>query len=113
MAFYLLNCSVDTPDLFITTQQNNAAELNNQESIIEIVAEQFLGIENAIPEYADNDMDQKANFKKAAQTDIFIVPNFSLSVSLLMAMQQQKLAVIQQFSYYTFHFKIPSPPPEA
>ncbi len=112
MAFYLLNCSVDTTGLFVGTPETSRITYNNQESIIEIVVEQFLGFEQAIPEYADNDMDQNAALKKAQLIDSFIIPHFDQKVYTFLG-YSKKLHPIEHVNHtLKFYFKVPSPPPE-
>ncbi|WP_192823561.1 hypothetical protein [Rufibacter sp. LB8] len=56
MSLYLLNISVDAND----PQPNHLPEVltfNDQESILELVAEQLLGFENVFEEYDDHDPD--------------------------------------------------------
>ena len=65
MALYLLNISVDTPDPYPEHIPEDLS-FNDQESIIEIVLEQFLGYEDAIKEYDDHDTEdynKKENVK--------------------------------------------------
>lgn len=113
MALLLLNCSVDTTGLFADAIEKTQIVVNDQESIIEIVVEQFLGFDNLIPENFDGDMDQKANLKKAKVIDIFIIPNFSLANDFI-ASEIKKIEISTGYNQLDkFHFKIPSPPPEA
>lgn len=113
MALLLLNCSVDTTGLFADSVETKQLIANDQESIIEIVVEQFLGFDNLIPESFDDDMDQKANLKKAKLIDIFILPHFS-STNDFIASENKKIDInISHNQWDKFHFKIPSPPPEA
>jgi hypothetical protein len=65
MAMHIINCSVDAPDM----QLNAIAESdshNDMESIVEIVLEKVLEIENAIPEHDESDDEGKGTneFKK-------------------------------------------------
>ena len=65
MAMHIINCSVDAPDM----QLNAIAEsdsYNDMESIVEIVLEKVLEIENAIPEHDESDDEAKGTneFKK-------------------------------------------------
>jgi len=56
LALHIFNCSVDTPD----PQPDNVPEdlsYNDMESVVEIVLEQVLGINNAIAEHDENDTD--------------------------------------------------------
>lgn len=66
MALHILNLSVDSPDL----QPDHIAEdlsFNDMESIVEILLEQVLGIEDAIPEQEEDDSERsllaKTNFQ--------------------------------------------------
>ena len=113
MALLLLNCSVDTTGLFADAIEKTQIAVNDQESIIEIVVEQFLGFDNLIPENFDDDMDQKASLKKAKVIDIFVLPNFSLANDFI-ASEIKKIEISTGYNQWDkFHFKIPSPPPEA
>lgn len=56
MALHIFNCSVDTPD----AQPDGQAEdlsINDMESIVEVVCEQMLDMENAVPEHDEPDGD--------------------------------------------------------
>ncbi|MGB3799695.1 MAG: hypothetical protein WA952_07750 [Lewinella sp.] len=57
MAAFLLNLSVDAPDMFA---QHIPEDLNHneQESIIELIVEKALGFEDAFVEYDDDDSDE-------------------------------------------------------
>ncbi|MES2448230.1 MAG: hypothetical protein V4546_13675 [Bacteroidota bacterium] len=112
MALFLLNCSVDTTGLFVDTPVNQHLIVNEQESIIEIVIEQFLGFENLIPETTDDETSQTANLKKAKVTDIFIIPYFSLAAPIITLNYNKTEVFIATNKWNRFHFKIPSPPPE-
>jgi hypothetical protein len=111
MALLLLNCGVDTSSIFAGSSLKHSSN-NAQESIIEIVLEQLLGFENAIPETESEDMEQQSHVKKAQLIDIFIVPDFALNNGTLAnEVKKTELAEIQQH-LSKFYFKIPSPPPE-
>src|SRR5690606_22918466 len=71
MALYLLNCSVDSPDGHPNYVVPDAS-FNDQESIIEVVVEQLLGYEDAIPENEDTDSEQHSNLKKSKYIDLYI-----------------------------------------
>lgn len=68
MGLYLLNISVDAPDLTPIDKPEDLS-FNDQESIIEIVVEQVLGYEDAIKEYDDNDT-KDHNKKKNTSIDL-------------------------------------------
>lgn len=69
MAIYVLNLSVDSPD----AQVNHLPEdlsINDMESVVEIILEGWLEIEDAIPEHDESDAnDGTMPFKKSF--DIF------------------------------------------
>ena len=113
MALFLLNISVDTTGLFADSVPYQHLIINDQESIIEIVVEQFLGFDSFIPETADNDTNQTANLKKAKVIDIFVLPNFSLPDNIAAQIESKIEVVSGDNQWDKFHFKIPSPPPEA
>ena len=112
MALFLLNISVDTTGLFADSVPYQHLIINDQESIIEIVVEQFLGFDSFIPETADDDTNQTANLKKAKVIDIFILPNFALPTALTTLHHKKAEVVTNDNQSDKFHFKIPSPPPE-
>ncbi|RTY67590.1 hypothetical protein [Flavobacterium sp. LB2P53] len=110
MSLYLLNCFVDSPD----AQPNHLPEdltHNDLESIIEIVVEQILGFENAIPEYDDNDTNQDFAAKSAFFIDFFVVPNSAISLyKKYLYLKKGKLAE-QNSIPPTPYFEIHTPPP--
>ena len=64
MALYLLNISVDAQD----PESNTIPEdllINDQESIVELILEEVLGFQNAIPEYDDPDAEEPESQKQA------------------------------------------------
>lgn len=110
MALHILNCSVDTLDV----QPNNLSEnpgYNDMESIVEIILEQILDIDNAIAEYDEQDTN-------SYKDDIELCDEYCLSH------QSSKLNYNFNFSnatafYYKekysgqFHPEITPPPPKA
>lgn len=69
MALYLLNISVDTSD----TNPDYVVEdlsINDQESIVELVVEKFLGYGNVIKEYDDPDA-QDHNKRSNIKPDLY------------------------------------------
>ncbi|GAB3656315.1 hypothetical protein GCM10028791_28070 [Echinicola sediminis] len=79
MGFYLLNISVDTAD---PDPQHLPEDLsiNDQESIVELVVEKFLGFENAFKEYDDPDT-EKHDKKKNVKIDLLV--HFSLKSAII------------------------------
>ena len=72
MGLYLLNISVDTADPHPDHIPEDLS-FNDQESIVEIVAEKILGFENAIDEYDDHDTEDH-NKKKNVKIDLLVHP---------------------------------------
>lgn len=110
MGLYLLNISVDAPD--ITPQQiPEDLSFNDQESIIEIVIEKVLGYEDAIKEYDDNDTEDH-NKKKDVKIDLLYS-----HTTLLKSTNKLFKKNVNQFFNYNNHYssgfiEIDSPPPK-
>lgn len=65
MALYILNFSVDAPD-GQSDHQPEDLSINDMESIAEIVLEEWMEIENAVPEHDESDAnDGTMAFKKS------------------------------------------------
>ena len=72
MAFYLFNCSVDSPD----TQRDHLSDpvtINDQESLLEILIEKVLEYDGAIAEYDEDDA-ENSSLKKIVSIDFFLLP---------------------------------------
>jgi hypothetical protein len=112
MALHVINCSVDAPD----PQPENIPEdlsYNDMESIVEIVLEQVLKIENAISEKddVDTDGDNGLNLKKGF--------DFSYHQSSLKRLSCYISIVVGKHAFYKekyseqFHSELIPPPPKA
>lgn len=112
MALLLLNCSVDTGMLYYSNVDTKDIGFNHQESVIEIVIEQFLGFENAIPEFEDSETEQHGIIKKGQIIDTFILPNFMQAKHSLPHSLKKANFIANSNHITNFFFKIPSPPPE-
>jgi hypothetical protein len=111
MALQLLNISVDSPDPYPTHIPENLA-INDQESMLEIVIEQFMGYDNAIEEYDDNDME---NNSKRTSASIELFSSYAMYTALA---QLPPRAIKTSFPQLTAHkisgyHRITTPPPEA
>ena len=71
MAAYLLNISVDSPD--ILPHKAEDLSFNDQESIVEIVIEKILDYDTLIPEIDDNDSNEQSPIKKNFQLDFYLL----------------------------------------
>ncbi len=103
----ILNISVDSPDFNKKFPED--LNLNDQESIVEIVIEKILGFENAIPEYEDSDSENQL-VKKDFSLDNYVLDKksevfFDISLQKLMNSEYQH-------KYYNFYPEVTSPPPK-
>lgn len=109
MAIHLLNLSVDAPDL---TPSYIAEDLmiNDQESVMELIAETVLGFEDAFPEYDDND----GNEIREKTGKLSLICPVCLNETVLL----HKSPMVSKYGDYTFAYVPPaplaylSPPPE-
>lgn len=111
MALYLLNCSVDSPDAHSYYVDTNIY-FNDQESIIEIVLEQILGYEDAIPESEDTDSEQHTGLKKAKHIDHFIVSEITENKSTLIDNTQTAHLLHNHKDFLNPFLEIQAPPPK-
>lgn len=75
LAAHFLNISVDSEDI----RPDYTAEdpsINDQESVVEIILEQFLDIENAIAEHDESDAEGQNNKKGGFNFELFSASNF-------------------------------------
>jgi len=112
MALHIFNCSVDTPD----AQPDNVPEdltYNDMESVVEIVLEQVLGINDVIAEHDEPDDDNTGNFSIKKSIDFSYHQS---KVKLLVAIAPTYLT---KYSFYQeqyseqFRPEIVPPPPKA
>ncbi len=74
MAAYLLNISVDAPDI---TNLKEDLRFNDQESIVELVVEKCFGFDNLIAEHDDTDSNEQSQAKKGFTLDYFVLPEIT------------------------------------
>lgn len=112
MALHIFNCSVDTPD----PQPDNVPEdltYNDMESVVEIVLEQVLDINNAIAEKDDTDTDGDIGLHLKKGLD------FSYHQSALKTLFCKTSIVVCKHALYKekyseqFHPELTPPPPKA
>jgi hypothetical protein len=77
MAFFIFNFSIDVPDSFGDIVPENL-NINDIESITELVLEDVLGIYNAVPEHDENDLDDEGGFCK--KVDFQFNQNLSFTI---------------------------------
>lgn len=111
MALYILNCSIDTSDLYHHGIPENLT-INHQESIAELIVEKLLGFENAIPELDDSDTENQSTLKKSGTVDFFILPDDAVEMNNFLSEVTSKHIAFSKTSRLQTYFEIHSPPPE-
>ena len=111
LALYILNCSIDTSDIYQTETPEDLT-INHQESLAELIIEKVLGFENAIPELDDTDAENHSTLKKSGTVDFFILPNYTVEVANFLPELTSKNLVFSKTSSLQTYFEIHSPPPE-
>lgn len=110
MALHILNCSVDMPD----TKSDNISEnssCNDMESIVEIILEQVLGIDNAIAEFDEQDSDSYKDNIELCDDYCSAHQSFKLNYNFNFS-QATVFHYTEQYSGQ-FHSEITPPPPKA
>lgn len=109
LALNFFNLSIDTKDINPEFIPENLS-INDQESLLEVIAEQILGIENAFQEFDEPDQN---DITKKTLTDIELFANKTLNLSLsLTAIEHQNnnFGYLDKFSLG--ESQLFSPPPE-
>lgn len=110
MGLYLFNISVDSADPNPENIPENLS-FNDQESIIEIIAEQILGYDDAIKEYDDHDTEDH-NKKTNIKIDIIPQQTF-LSIITQSFCETKRQKFLDYNTYLTHGFQqLLTPPPK-
>lgn len=80
LALHIFNIGIDAPDLFFQQKENLA--FNDIESIVELVLEDILDIDNALSEYDDSDESDQMKFEKKVDF-YFEFPTITVSLKLI------------------------------
>lgn len=111
LAFCIFNTSVDGPDrLTSVLQPSENLSLNDPESLIEIVLENVLGFDKAIPEYLDPD-NGKAMKNLKNTSDQYVAYHIGAVTPLIYTVIQEKFDNYSS-SLASHSREIHSPPPE-
>lgn len=110
MALYLFNISVDSPDGFPQNAEN--LTINDQESIIEIVIEKFLGYDNLITEHDDADSEEQSLGKKSYSLSYYLISNTYFNSLETYFKQTKKEIFCKNENPKVPFFQKDSPPPE-
>lgn len=111
MAIYVLNCSVDMPDEHADHVPEDL-QINDQESIVELILEVGLGMEDAIPEQEDADADQENSLKKPFSFDLLLFFDSSHIRLRFISCIQSDFSLNNLGEIRPGFFEIPSPPPD-
>jgi len=111
MAFYLLNISVDAPDVSRPGMAENLA-YNEMESVVEFFLEDLLCIADAVPEHDDPDRDDDSEAFAKKRPDFFFDFTFSLISCTIVPTERRLLSGTAGAMYLNFWPAILTPPPE-
>ncbi|APY12722.1 hypothetical protein BWZ22_00320 [Seonamhaeicola sp. S2-3] len=111
MSLHILNISVDAPDVKPDYIPEDLG-YNDMESVVEIVLEQILGFEDAIPEQEDDDTSQ--GLLNHSFVPVFYQKQFNYSVLLHDNFIEKKHISFYKDKYFKqFQPEISTPPPKA
>ncbi|MEO9476737.1 MAG: hypothetical protein ABJG41_14440 [Cyclobacteriaceae bacterium] len=111
MALYVLNFSVDAPDAQ-SDYEDEDLSINDLESIAEIVLEEWMGIEDAVPEHDEPDaIDGTMSFKKSF--DFFCVEFKKSSVYVSLHLLKNNFQYYRNKLHSQFSPEFTPPPPKA
>ena len=109
IALYMLNICVDSPDLFPNQPEN--LNINDQESVIELVVEQVLDLGDVIPEYDDNDTEEHTSSKTSVNLDHFIVDKASIAFQQNFSLLKNQNTLFALANFCTLSLEVDAPPP--
>lgn len=112
IALNILNCSVDTPD----AQPENVVEdltVNDMESIVEVLLEEVVGIDNAIAEHDEPDDDNTGNFSIKKSVDFSCHQSKVKPILAITSTHLDNHYLFQEQYSEQFHPEIVPPPPKA
>ncbi len=110
MALYIFNCSVEHPGANAPGVSEELG-VNYQESFVELLIEQFLGYENAIAEYEEEESSGASVFKKTLQWQLFTPVTACVLVASPQKTLLQNACLYIQTGAATPCFEIHRPPP--
>ncbi len=108
LAIYMLNISIDPRDITTAWQQEDLL-INEIESIVELVAEEMLDFDDAIPEHEDPDGEKSAHitFIKLCSPPVFLFTFFELPTKIKLSGANYSSRLIKQSA------DVAAPPPRA
>ena len=110
IALYMLNICVDSPDLFPNQPEN--LNINDQESVIELVVEQVLDLGDVIPEYDDNDTEEHTSSKTSVNLDHFIVDESAIAFQQNFSLLKKQNTLFALANFRNLSLEVDAPPPK-
>ena len=110
IALYMLNICVDSPDLFPNQPEN--LNINDQESVIELVVEQVLDLGDVIPEYDDNDTEEHTSSKTSVTLDHFIVDKSLIAFQQNFSLLKKQNTLFALANFRNLSLEVDAPPPK-
>lgn len=111
MCLYLLNGSVDSPDMSPDYIPEDLS-YNDQESILEIILEKVLGFDNMIAEYDERDTEQEANSNNNPVPDNPFIPVLFTVINHTLYGNDARRQTVLDKHFIKPYLEIHSPPPE-
>jgi hypothetical protein len=112
MALFLFNISVDTPEPNIASEQSNLG-FNDQESVLELLLEKVIGLEDAIAERDDVEGSGDSEKKKSNKIKIVLFRLVQINHSVLCQTSKNQRYPIYISPQSIGIFEKDAPPPEA
>ena len=111
LAVHILNCSIDPPDVLPESTPEDLT-INEIESVAELVAEDILDIENAVPEEDEHDSEDGTSLDTKKVCSFCDKKTFSrCAISYLVDVSSVDITVP---NFYSFQYsEVLNPPPEA
>lgn len=110
MALFFLNGSIDTPDINPSWIEEDLS-INDQESLLELICESFLGYEEAFEEY--DDMDSQEDENKSSRTFDWNASETIASLPFLNGFSNLELFKPYQNPNFSAALQRNTPPPKA
>lgn len=110
LGLFLLNISVDSTDL-VPKHVSEDLSINDQESIVEIIIEKILGLENFVSEYDDVDSDERDSQNNHISLKVFFVDENQPASS--MNIVDNKIISGNSKSLTPGFYRLLTPPPKA
>jgi hypothetical protein len=109
VALNILNFSIDAPDPHIQSVQEDLS-INDMESIVEIVLEKMLGLDDALAENDEQENENSFQFKQ--HLDYFVLSYIIIPQKIKIIPQIEKTTSYKPYFLLSFYPDICPPPPK-